>query len=139
MSGGLGAFFIDCGGCGGCALEMRLARTALAKAGIDIVPTPHEADILLVAGPVTRAMAYALAAAWDAMAAPKHLVAVGDCAIDGGVFAGSYAVHDGLSAYAPGLVVRGCPPTPAATASALVTLTGTETLAPMLKGAQPHQ
>ena len=122
MSGGRGVFFLDAGGCGGCALEMRLARSALARAGFGLVSSPAEARILLVAGPLTRAMEYALGAAWEAMAAPKHLVALGDCAIDGGVFAGSYACLDGLSAFAPSLVLRGCPPAPDAIIAALAGL-----------------
>lgn len=140
MSGGRGVFFLDAGGCGGCALEMRLTRSALAKAGLGLVSSPVEACILLVAGPLTRAMAYALGAAWEAMAAPKYLVALGDCAIDGGVFAGSYASLDGLSAFVPpaftppaftpSLVLRGCPPAPDAIAAALAGL-GQEEQAPL--------
>ncbi len=127
MSGARGVFFLDAGGCGGCALEMRLARVALASAGLRLVSSPAEARILLVAGPLTRAMEYALGAAWEAMAAPKYLVALGDCAIDGGVFAGSYACLDGLSAFAPNLVLRGCPPAPDAIAAALAGLGRGET------------
>ncbi len=117
-----GVFFLDTGGCGGCALELRLARAALARAGLDLVSTPMAARILLVAGPLTRAMEHALSAAWEAMAAPKHLVALGDCAVDGGVFAGSYACLDGVSAFAPSLILRGCPPAPEAIAASLAGL-----------------
>ncbi len=128
MNDARGVFFLDTGECGGCALEMRLARAALARAGLALVATPAEAHILLVAGPLTRAMAYAFGAAWEAMAAPKHLVALGDCAITGGVFAGSYACLDGVSAFAPRLLLRGCPPAPDAIAAALAELGRGETI-----------
>lgn len=127
MSGVRGVFFLDTGECGGCALEMRLVGAALARSELSLVSSPGEALILLVAGPLTRAMDYALSAAWEAMAAPKYLVALGDCAIDGGVFAGSYAVSNGIAALGPSLVVRGCPPRPAAIAEALAKFSLTHT------------
>ena len=76
--------------------------------------SPRHADVLLVTGPVTRNMQEALLRGWDATPDPKWVVAVGDCAIDGGVFKGSYAVAGGVEAVLTvDLVVRGCPPTPA--------------------------
>ena len=69
--------------------------------------------MLLVTGPVTRNMAEALRRTHDATPAPKWVVAVGDCALDGGMFAGSYAVACGVSAVIPvDLHIGGCPPSP---------------------------
>ena len=69
--------------------------------------------MLLVTGPVTRNMAEALRRTHDATPAPKWVVAVGDCALDGGMFAGSYAVAGGVSAVIPvDLHIGGCPPSP---------------------------
>ena len=70
------------------------------------------ASVLLVTGPVTHNSQAALGAAWDAMADPRLVVAVGDCAVDGGVFRGSYAVAGGAGSTLPvDFAIRGCPPT----------------------------
>ena len=69
--------------------------------------------MLLVTGPVTKNMREALWRTYQATPEPKWVVAVGDCAIDGGLFAGSYAVVGGASAVVPvDLHIRGCPPRP---------------------------
>ena len=76
--------------------------------------SPRHADLLLVTGPVTRNMAVPLVKTWEATPAPKLVVAVGDCAHDCGVFAGSYAVAGPVRAFVPvDAEVRGCPPSPA--------------------------
>ena len=96
---------------------------ALAALGLRFVPSPLAADVLLATGPLCRAMAGPLRRAWDAMDTPKWCVAVGDCAADGGVFRGSYAVADGVGAALPvDLLVRGCPPTPEQVLAALTAL-----------------
>lgn len=122
----LALFHVPTGGCNGCELELRLlddTTYALAAAGLRFVPTPLAADVLLATGPVSRGMAVPLRQAWEAMPAPRWCVAVGDCAADGGVFRGSYAVADGIGAAVPvDLVVRGCPPTPAQVLAALALL-----------------
>ena len=69
--------------------------------------------MLLVTGPVTKNMREALWRTYQATPDPKWVVAVGDCAVDGGLFAGSYAVVGGVSEVVPvDLHIRGCPPTP---------------------------
>jgi Ni,Fe-hydrogenase III small subunit len=69
--------------------------------------------VLLVTGPVTKNMREALERTYNATPDPKWVVAVGDCAVDGGLFAGSYAVSGGVSAVIPvDLHIRGCPPDP---------------------------
>ncbi len=69
--------------------------------GVHVVASPRHADMLMVTGPVTRNMREALARTYDAMPEPKIVVAVGDDAIDGGIFKGSYAVLDGAHAVVP--------------------------------------
>jgi len=108
---------VDAGSCNGCELEIRMLGGIvydLQRFGLSFVTSPRHADVLLVTGPVTRNMHEALLRTWEATPDPKWVVAVGDCAIDGGVFKGSYAISGGVEAALPvDLVVRGCPPTPA--------------------------
>jgi Ni,Fe-hydrogenase III small subunit len=108
---------VDTGSCGGCELELRAATGVLyglARFGLCFVASPRHADVLIVTGPLTRNLREALERSWDATPDPKWVVALGDCAADGGVFKGSYAVLNGAEAGVPlDLVIRGCPPTPA--------------------------
>lgn len=117
---------LNAGGCNGCELEIRMLTSIaydLERFGLRFVTSPRHADVLLVTGPVTRTMQEPLLRAWNAMAEPKWVVAVGDCAIDGGVFKGSYAIAGGVEpVLAVDLVVRGCPPTPAQVLNGLRTL-----------------
>jgi Ni,Fe-hydrogenase III small subunit len=107
---------VDAGSCNGCELEIHALNNAfydLERFGIRFVASPRHADVLLVTGPVTRNMQQALERTYAATPSPKWIVAVGDCAFDGGIFAGSYAVAGGVSAVIPvDLHIRGCPPTP---------------------------
>jgi Ni,Fe-hydrogenase III small subunit len=107
---------VDAGSCNGCELEIHALNNAfydLERFGIRFVASPRHADVLLVTGPVTRNMQQALERTYVATPSPKWVVAVGDCAFDGGVFAGSYAVAGGVSAVIPvDLHIPGCPPTP---------------------------
>jgi Ni,Fe-hydrogenase III small subunit len=107
---------IDAGSCNGCELEIHALNNAfydLERFGLRFVASPRHADVLLVTGPVTRNMREALERTYQATPDPKWVVAVGDCALDGGIFAGSYAVMGGVSAVVPvDLHIRGCPPRP---------------------------
>jgi len=107
---------VDAGSCNGCELEIHALNNAfydLERFGLRFVASPRQADVLLVTGPVTRNMREALERTYQATPDPKWVVAVGDCAADGGLFAGSYAVAGGVSAVVPvDLHIRGCPPTP---------------------------
>jgi Ni,Fe-hydrogenase III small subunit len=107
---------VDAGSCNGCELEIHALGNAfydLDRFGIRFVASPRHADVLLVTGPVAKNMAEALKRTYDATPGPKWVVAAGDCAINGGVFAGSYAVTDGAGAVVPvDLKIPGCPPTP---------------------------
>jgi Ni,Fe-hydrogenase III small subunit len=107
---------IDAGSCNGCELEIHALNNAfydLERFGIRFVASPRHADVLLITGPVTRNMREALARTYDATPEPKWVVAVGDCAADGGMFAGSYACVGGVGQVVPvDLHIRGCPPRP---------------------------
>jgi Ni,Fe-hydrogenase III small subunit len=113
----LAVFPLAAGGCNGCEVELRLLASAvygIERFGIGIAKSPRHADVLLVTGPATRTLHEAVLRAWQATPDPKWVVAVGDCAIDGGVFKGSYAVGGGAEAVLPvDMAIRGCPPTPA--------------------------
>ena len=107
---------IDAGSCNGCELEINALSNAfydLERFGLKFVASPRHADVLFVTGPVTKNMREALERTYHATPDPKWVVAVGDCAIDGGLFAGSYAVVGGVSTVVPvNLHIRGCPPRP---------------------------
>ncbi|MBX6373047.1 MAG: NADH-quinone oxidoreductase subunit NuoB [Acetobacteraceae bacterium] len=117
---------VDAGSCNGCELEIHALNNAfhdLERFGVHFVASPRHADVLFVTGPVTKNMREALERTWRATPDPKWVVAVGDCAIDGGLFAGSYACVGGVSAVVPvDLHIRGCPPTPTQLIKGLLTL-----------------
>ncbi len=119
----LALLHVATGGCGGCASELRALEGALydlRRFGLEFVSSPRQADVLVATGPLTRNAREALTLAWRAMAEPRWLVALGQCAMDGGPFAGTYAVEGGVAAALPvDLVVGGCPPTPDAMLQAL--------------------
>jgi Ni,Fe-hydrogenase III small subunit len=107
---------VDAGSCNGCELEIHALNNAfydLERFGLHFVASPRHADVLLVTGPVTANMREALQRTYDATPDPKWVVAVGDCAVDGGIFSSSYAVAGGVSDVVPvDLHIRGCPPRP---------------------------
>jgi Ni,Fe-hydrogenase III small subunit len=107
---------VDAGSCNGCELEIHALNNAfydLERFGLRFVASPRHADVLMVTGPVSRNMREALTRTYAATPDPKWVVAVGDCAVDGGIFAGSYAVVGGVSDVVPvDLHIRGCPPRP---------------------------
>ena len=117
---------VDAGSCNGCELEVHALGNAyydLERFGLRFVASPRHADVLLVTGPVTKNMRMALERTYHATPNPKWVVAVGDCARDGGCFAGSYAVVGGVSAVVPvDLHIRGCPPRPTQLLKGLLTL-----------------
>jgi Ni,Fe-hydrogenase III small subunit len=107
---------IDAGSCNGCELEIHALNNAfydLERLGLRFVASPRHADVLMVTGPVTKNMRQALLRTYDATPDPKWVVAVGNCAVDGGIFGGSYAVVGGVNDVVPvDLHIRGCPPSP---------------------------
>ena len=107
---------VDAGSCNGCELEIHALNNAfydLERFGLHFVASPRHADVLMVTGPVTKNMREALQRTYDATPDPKWVVAVGDCAADGGIFSESYAVVGGVKEVVPvDLHIRGCPPSP---------------------------
>ena len=117
---------VDAGSCNGCELEIHALNNAfydVERFGIRFVASPRHADVLMVTGPVTKNMAEALRRTWDATPDPKWVVAVGDCARDGGLFEASYAVAGGVGAVVPvDLHIKGCPPSPTVLLAGLLAL-----------------
>jgi Ni,Fe-hydrogenase III small subunit len=117
---------VDAGSCNGCELEIHALGNAfydLERFGLRFVASPRHADVLLVTGPVTKNMREALERTYAATPDPKWVVAVGDCAFDGGVFAGGYACVGAVSQVIPvDLHIRGCPPDPITLLQGLIAL-----------------
>ena len=117
---------VDAGSCNGCELEIHALNNVLydlERFGLRFVASPRHADVLLVTGPVTLNMRQALERTYQATPDPKWVVAVGDCARNGGVFAGSPAVVGGVSNVLPvDLHIAGCPPAPEALLKGLLAL-----------------
>jgi Ni,Fe-hydrogenase III small subunit len=117
---------VDAGSCNGCELEIHALSNAfydLERFGLRFVASPRHADVLLVTGPVTKNMREALLRTYAATPDPKWVVAVGACAVDGGLFAGSYAVAGGVKdVIAVDLHIPGCPPSPRALLAGLLAL-----------------
>ena len=108
---------VDAGSCNGCELEIHALNNAfydLERFGLRFVASPRHADVLMVTGPVTKNMREALQRTYNSTPDPKWVIAVGDCATDGGIFAGSYACVGGVGQVIPvDLHIHGCPPSPA--------------------------
>lgn len=119
---------VDGGDCGACLNEIAHLNNPLYNAhrfGIFVTPTPRHADVLLVVGPVTAQMHDEIRVAYDAMPEPKRVVAVGVCAINGGVFGPSTMCAAGAADVVPvDMIVPGCPPPPLAILSALRAIAG---------------
>ncbi|CAA7623274.1 NADH-quinone oxidoreductase subunit B family protein [Magnetospirillum sp. SS-4] len=120
---------IDAGSCNGCELEIHAVNGPvydLERFGIRFVASPRHADVLLVTGPVSRNMAEALRRTVEATPQPRWVVAMGECALDGGCFKGSYAVMGGVHEVVPvDLHIPGCPPSPRQILAGLLALLDT--------------
>ncbi|HNX91300.1 MAG TPA: NADH-quinone oxidoreductase subunit NuoB, partial [Candidatus Omnitrophota bacterium] len=107
---------VSAGGCNSCEADINVLGTPvfdLARFGIQFVASPRHADGIVVTGPITKNMKYALLKTYEAVPDPKIVVAVGSCAISGGVFSGSPEVSEGLDTILPvDLFIPGCPPHP---------------------------
>ncbi|WP_287787501.1 NADH-quinone oxidoreductase subunit NuoB [Acidiphilium sp.] len=119
---------VDAGSCNGCESELQALNNPfynLHRLGIFFTPSPRFADLLLVTGPVTHAMRAPLRATWEAMPEPRWVMAIGTCAVSGGIAGGGYACGNGLDDVLPvDLYLPGCPPNPAAIIAALLTFQG---------------
>ena len=107
---------VSAGGCNACEADTNVLGTIgwdLGRFGIQFVASPRHADGLLITGPVTKGMELALRKTWDAVPAPKIVIAVGACAIAGGPFVGHPEVNNGAASVVPvDLYIPGCPPHP---------------------------
>ena len=119
---------VDAGDCGACLNEVKQLNNPfynMHRLGFFITPTPRHADVLLVVGPVTDHMKFALKKVYDAMPTPKRVVAVGACALTGGVFADSFVCAKGVGDVLPvDVEVPGNPPPPLAILHGLLVATG---------------
>ncbi len=107
---------VDAGSCNGCELEIHALDNPyhdIERFGVRFVASPRHADALLVTGPVSRHMEAALRRTWEAVPAPKIVIAAGQCACDGGEFGVSYACRGAVADLLPvDVLIPGCPPTP---------------------------
>lgn len=117
---------VDAGSCNGCELEIHALNNPVydvERFGLKFVASPRHADVLMVTGPVTWNMKIALERTYAATPSPKWVVALGDCAANCGVFAGSYATVGPVSAVIPvDLHISGCPPEPVVILQSLMAL-----------------
>ncbi|TGE34414.1 NADH-quinone oxidoreductase subunit NuoB [Desulfosporosinus sp. Sb-LF] len=119
---------LDCGSCNGCDWELTAIGNSLydhQHFGIDFVASPRHADLLMCTGPGSTQLLYAAHETYEAMPKPKWVVAVGDCAINGGVFKGAYASAEGIGNVLPvDIKIPGCPPSPDNIMKALLEVMG---------------
>ncbi len=117
---------VDAGSCNACEWECTALTNPvydIQRFGIDFVASPRHADALLVTGPVSRQMELALKKTYLATPEPRLVIACGDCAVNGGVYEGSYAVAGGLANLMPvDCSLPGCPPSPTAIAAGILRL-----------------
>jgi Ni,Fe-hydrogenase III small subunit/formate hydrogenlyase subunit 6/NADH:ubiquinone oxidoreductase subunit I len=109
---------IDSGSCNACEVEVNMLTAPqydLERFGIGSTASPRFADGVLITGPVTRNMKLACERTYAAIPSPKIVIAMGSCAISGGIFCGNYAVLDGAESVMPvDVFIPGCPPSPQA-------------------------
>ncbi len=115
---------VSAGGCNACEADVNVLTTVvfdLGRFGIQFVASPRHADGLLVTGPVSKNMEEALVKTYEAVPAPKLVIAVGACAISGGAYRGHPKTCNGVSSVLPvDLFVPGCPPHPMSILEGLV-------------------
>lgn len=128
LAGSVQIRHVDCGSCNGCEIEIANAFGPVYDAeryGARLVASPRHADVVLATGVVTRNMLDPLRRTIDATPRPRLVIALGDCARDGGVFTGAYGVVGAVADVVDvDLEIPGCPPEPQAIVSALRRVTG---------------
>jgi Ni,Fe-hydrogenase III small subunit len=122
----LGIRQVDAGSCNACEWEVNALAypfNDMERFGLHVVASPRHADIVLVSGPITRNMLRGLHQSVTATPDPKWIVAMGSCAISGGIFKDSYAVENGCDNIIPvDLYIPGCPPSPLAMIQGIMVL-----------------
>ena len=126
-----------------CAIEMiaaSMARFDIARFGAEVFrPSPRQADLMIVAGTVTKKMAPLVVRLYHQMPEPKYVIAMGACAISGGPFKQGYNVLKGIDRYLPvDLHIPGCPPKPEALLHGLVQLQGKIAAQPLTGEGRPR-
>jgi Ni,Fe-hydrogenase III small subunit/Pyruvate/2-oxoacid:ferredoxin oxidoreductase delta subunit len=119
---------VSAGGCNACEVDTNVLNTIvfdLSRFGIQFVASPRHADGLLITGPVTENMKLALLKTYEAIPFPKIVIAVGACALSGGIYAGHTETNSGVGDLLPvDLYVPGCPPHPLTVLDGLLRLLG---------------
>jgi Ni,Fe-hydrogenase III small subunit/NAD-dependent dihydropyrimidine dehydrogenase PreA subunit len=119
---------VSAAGCNACEADLNVLGTIvfdLGRFGIQFVASPRHADGLVVTGPVSENMRSALLTTYEAVPAPKLVIAVGACAISGGPFVDNPEVHNGCASLLPvDLFIPGCPPHPWTILDGLLRLLG---------------
>jgi Ni,Fe-hydrogenase III small subunit/ferredoxin-like protein FixX len=119
---------VDAGDCGACLNEVKQLNNPyynMHRLGFFLTPTPRHADVMLVVGALTDHMRVPLRKAYDAMPGPKRVVAVGACAVSGGVFGRSFICAGGVAEMLPvDVEVPGNPPPPLAILHGLLVAVG---------------
>ncbi len=119
---------LDAGSCNGCDWELTALLNPVydvRRLGIDFVASPRHADGVIVTGPVTRNLELAVRRTWEAVPDPRLVIAVGACAISGGVAGQSYASLGGVAEVLPvDVFIPGCPPRPEAIIFGILTALG---------------
>jgi NADH-quinone oxidoreductase B subunit len=139
------AIHFNSGSCNGCDIEILATLTPrydMERFGVKLQGSPRHADVLICTGPVTRQARERLVRIYEQMPEPKFVVAVGSCALSGGVFDGCYGVLGGIDKVIPvNAYVPGCPPRPEAIIDGVVKLLGSlknPADAPVVAGPTSH-
>jgi len=119
---------VSAGGCSACEADLNVLSTVvfdLGRFGIQFVASPRHADGVVITGPVSENMRTSLLATYEAIPAPKLVIAVGACAISGGPYVDNPEVHNGCASLLPvDLFIPGCPPHPMTILDGLLRLLG---------------